>query len=51
MEMFTQDLIPAVLEGNHKETYKYCSEELTEEELDQSRVEFFQKLYKKYLER
>ena len=51
MEMFTQDLIPAILEGNHKETYKYCSEELTEEELDQSRVEFFQKIYKKYLER
>ena len=51
MEMFTQDLIPAILEGNHKETYKYCSEELTEEELDQSRVEVFQKLYKKYLER
>lgn len=51
MEMFMENLIPAILVGDHKETYKYCSEEITEEELDAARAEFYQILYKKYLER
>lgn len=51
MEMFIDDLIPALLVGDHSETYKYCSEEITEEELDQARAEFYSILYKKYLER
>lgn len=51
MELFIEDLIPAILVGDHTETYKYCSEEITEEELDQARAEFYQILYKKYLER
>lgn len=51
MEMFIDDLIPALLVGDHEETYKFCSEEITEEELDQARAEFYQILYKKYLER
>lgn len=51
MEMFAEDLIPSMLDGNHKETYKYCNEEMTEEELDQARIEFFEKLYNKYLKR
>lgn len=51
MEMFIENLIPAILVGDHKETYKYCSEEITEEELDMARAEFYQILYQKYLER
>lgn len=51
MEMFIEDLIPAILVGDNLETYKYCSEEITEEELDAARAEFYQILYKKYLER
>lgn len=51
MEMFIDDLIPALLVGDHEETYKFCSEEVTEEELDQARAEFYQILYEKYLKR
>lgn len=51
MEMFANELIPAILQGDPKEIYKYCSEEMTEDELDTARTEFFQMLYKKYLER
>lgn len=51
MEMFANELIPAILQGDPKEIYKYCSEEMTEDELDAARTEFFQMLYKKYLER
>lgn len=51
MEMFINDLIPAILVGDNEETYKYCSEEITEEELEAARAEFYQILYKKYLER
>lgn len=51
MEMFIKDLIPAILAGDYEEAYKYCSEELTEEELEDARTEFYQLLYKKFLER
>lgn len=49
--LFIDELIPSILKGDHKETYKYCNEEITIEELDQARVEFFEKLYNKYLKR
>lgn len=51
MEMFTNQLIPSILSGDMEETYKYCNEDMTEEELEQARIEFFTMLYKKYLER
>lgn len=51
MEMFTNELIPAMLNGDEKEVYKYCSEEVTEEDLETSREEFFSNLYTKYLKR
>ena len=51
MEMFAKELIPAMLVGDEEEIYKYCSEEITSEDLELSREEFFQSLYKKYLQR
>lgn len=51
MEMFTKELIPSMLKGDHNTTYQYCSEELTGEDLDTARAEFFETLYKKYLEK
>ena len=51
MEMFIKELIPAMLDGDEKEIYKYCSEEVTSEDLEASREEFFNNLYTKYLKR